>query len=167
MNIVNYIEKGWGLHELVRKSGYNLEQINGQWYADFPLEVQSLIDNYKLSDAIAYRQTESLRIAKSLRDKAVEGISSGEMAGWPIKLAEARAFMLDPTASTPMLSAEAHARGISVSDLVTKVGGNSSKFAALEAAIGGIDGKHRDALSKLTNFEDINSYDLTTGWPEV
>lgn len=167
MSEINYIEKGWGLHEAVKSAGYVLEQLNGVWHADVPTSVQSIIDSYTTADAIAYRYKECLTIAKTLRDKAVAGISSGEMAGWPIKLSEARAFVADPTVNTPMLTAEANARGISVADLVVKVGGNSSRFAALEAAIGGADGKHRDALSRLTTFEEINSYDLSVNWPEV
>lgn len=163
-----YTEKGSGLHDAVRAAGYRLEQVNGVWMADDPVAVQAIIDGYTVSDAIKSRQAECLAIAKGLRDRAIAGISAGEMAGWPIKLSEARAFAADPAnASTPMLAAEAAARGISVADLVSKVGGNSSRFAALEAAIGGADGRHRDALAALTTFEAVAAYDMTAGWPVV
>ena len=165
---INYIERGSGLHEAVRAAGHTLSQINGQWTADDAAAVQALIDGYTLAQAVAHRQAECLAIAKRLRDRAVAGISAGEMAGWPIKLAEARAYAADPAnAQTPMLAAEAAARGVTVADLVGKVGCNSARFAALEAAIGGADGRHRDALSKLSSFEAVADYDLTAGWPEV
>lgn len=168
MQAVIYTEKGAGLHDAVRSAGHMLIQRDGHWLADDAAAVQAIIDGYALAQAIAHRQAECLAIAKGLRDKAIAGISPGEMAGWPIKLAEARAYSADPsTAQTPMLSAEAAARGVTVAELVGKVGGNSARFAALEAAIGGTDGRHRDALSALTTFEDLAAYDLTVGWPMV
>lgn len=168
MTPIIYIEKGIGLHEAVRAAGYRLEQINGDWMADDPVAVQAIIYGYSVAQAIAHRQAECLAIAKGLRDKAIAGISPGEMAGWPIKLAEARAFAADPAnAQTPMLAAEAAARGVTVAELVGKVGGNSARFAALEASIGGTDGRHRDALAALTTFEAVAAHDLTAGWPVV
>lgn len=165
---IQYTEKGAGLHKAIQAAGHWLRQTDGQWVSSNDAAVQSIIDGYTLEQAIAHRQAECLAIAKGLRDKAVNGISAGEMAGWPIKLAEARAFATDPVnAQTPMLAAEAAARGVTVAELVGKVGGNSARFAALEAAIGGVDGRHRDALAKLTTFADVEAYDLTAGWPVV
>lgn len=166
--MINYVEKGMGLHEAIKLSGHWLRQVDSEWVSSDDAAVQDIIDGYSVAQAIAHRQAECLTIAKGIRDKAVVGISPGEMAGWPIKLAEARAFAADPAhAQTPMLAAEAAARGVTVTELVGKVGGNSTRFAALEAAIGGADGRHRDALSKLTTFDAIAAYDLTVGWPEV
>ena len=168
MSPIKYTEKGWGLHDAVRVAGHLLAEVNGVWLADDATAVQAIIDGYTLAHAIARRQADCLAIAKSLRDKAISGISQGEMAGWPLKLVEARAFAASPaTAQTPMLSAEAASRGVTVAELVGKVVGNSARFAGLEAAIGGTDGRHRDALARLTNFEDVASYDLTAGWPAV
>lgn len=165
---VQYTEKGVGLHTAIQAAGHWLRQTDGQWVSSNDAAVQAIIDGYTLEQAIAHRQAECLTLAKGLRDKVVNGISAGEMAGWPIKLAEARAFAADPAnAQTPMLAAEAAARGVTVAELVGKVGGNSTRFAALEAAIGGADGRHRDALTKLTTFEDVAAYDLTVGWPVV
>lgn len=168
MHPFTYVEKGQGLHTAFRAAGVQVVQLDGVWMASNAAEAESVVQAYTIEQAIAHRQAECLAIAKGLRDKAVSGISAGEMAGWPIKLAEARAFAADPAnAQTPMLAAEAAARGVTVAELVGKVGGNSTRFAALEAAIGGADGRHRDALAKLTTFEDVAAYDLTVGWPVV
>ena len=70
-------------------------------------------------------------------------------------------------AQAPMLSAEAAARGITLGAMLTRVQANANAFAALEAAIGGADGKHRDALAALQSFEAVLAYDLTAGWPVV
>lgn len=166
--MISYTEKGAGLHAAIESLGHWLRQVDGVWVSSDDAVVQSIIDSYSVAQAIAVRKAECLAIAKGLRDKAISGISAGEMAGWPIKLAEARAYAADPaTAQTPMLSAEAAARGVTVAELVGKVGGNSTRFAALEAAIGGADGRHRDALARLTSFEAVAAYDLTAGWPVV
>ena len=166
--MITYTEKGSGLHEAIQKAGHWLHQENGEWVSSNDAAVQAIIDAYSLQDAQAVKSAAVSDKAKALRDKAVRSISAGEMASWPIKLAEAAKFAqtgLD--ADAPMLTAEATARGISTAELVAKVGSNATGFAALEAMIGGIDGMHRDAIKLLTSFEDVAAYDYSTGWPEV
>ena len=166
--MINYIEKGAGLHTNIQKAGYALQEKNGVFVSSNDVAVQAIIDNYTLAQAQAYKSAEVSDKAKALRDKAVKAISVGEMASWPIKLAEAAKFAqtgLD--ADAPMLTAEATARGITTAALVAKVGGNATGFAGLEALIGGVDGMHRDAIKALTTFAEVSSYDYSTGWPEV
>lgn len=45
--MINYIEKGFGLHEEVARQGYKLYQLDGVWVADNEEVVQSIIDNYE------------------------------------------------------------------------------------------------------------------------
>lgn len=163
---INYTEKGAGLHEAIVAAGHWIEQRDGAWISSDDAAVQAIIDGYTLDQAKAVKQGEIMAHAKTLRDKVVSSISAGEMASWPIKLAEARAFAQGST-DTPMLAAEAAIRGITVLELVQKVGGNATGFSALEAQIGGADGKHRDAVKALTTFEAVNGYDFSAGWPAV
>lgn len=166
--MINYTDKGAGLTRAIQVAGFALREENGKFVSSDDASVQTIIDSYTLSDAQAYKCNEVSDKAKALRDKAVKSISAGEMASWPIKLAEAAKFAatgLDSDA--PMLTAEATARGITTADLVAKVGGNATGFAALEAMIGGVDGKHRDAIKALTTFEEVSAYDYSAGWPEV
>lgn len=170
--MINYTEKGPGLHELIRRSGWVFREENNTWtvLGDAAAEtaVQALIDGYTLEHVKAAKSLEVSLHAKSLRDKVVSTISAGEMASWPIKMAEAAKFAatLDP-ATAPMLSAEAAKRGITLQDLVIKVGGNGANFGGLETQIGGNDGRHRDAIKLLTTFEDVLNYDFSSGWPAV
>lgn len=114
------------------------------------------------------KQAEVSAYAKGLRDQVVKAISVGELASWSIKLSEASKYAQTGQASdAPMLDAEAVARGITLAELVGKVGGNATTFAGLEAAIAGADGRHRDAIKTLTTFEEVAAYDFSTGWPEV
>lgn len=99
--------------------------------------------------------------AKSMRDKVVSGISAGEMASWPIKLAEANA------GGGPMLTIEAQARGITVDALIARILGNAVGFSQLEATIAGNSGRHEDAIRAMTKIDEVVAYDMRDGWPEV
>lgn len=166
--MITYTEKGPGLHAAIAKAGHFLGEENGVFISSDDTAVQAIIDAYSLADAQAFKANEVSQLAKTLRDKAIKSISPGEMASWPIKLAEAARFAFTGLDSdAPMLTAEALARGITTAALVAKVGGNATVFAALEAEIGGIDGKHRDAIKALTTFEAVSGYDYSTGWPVV
>lgn len=166
--MIQYTEKGAGLHEAIARAGHVLVQIDGVWTASDEVAVQAIIDGYTLANAKAYATGEVLKRAKALRDKVVASVSPGEMASWPIKVAEAANFRATGNAAQcPMLSIEAQARAVTLEALVTKVEGNSLRLSTVEALIGGADGKHRDAIAALTTFEAINAYDYSAGWPEV
>lgn len=133
-----------------------------------PVAAQLFIDAFTLDDARAEVKAKISAHAYTLRNRVISGISAGEMASWPIKLAEARAFAEGATAEQcPMLSSEAAARGVTLAELVSKVSSNATTFAGLEATIAGVDGKHRDAIAALNTFQDIADYNWLTGWPEV
>ena len=166
--MISYAEKGYGLHEAIRRAGHTLREENGAWVSSNDAEVQAIIDGYTLDDAKAVKAQEISDHAKALRDKVIRSISAGEMASWPIKLAEAAKYAQTGQASdAPMLAAEAQARGIELVALVQKVGGNATTFASLESAIAGVDGKHRDAIKALATFDEVSAYDYLTGWPVV
>lgn len=166
--MISYTEKGIGLHDRVLAAGHQLHCVNGVWESDNDVDVQAIIDGYTLDHAKSAKCIEVSAVAKTLRDKAISTISAGEMASWSIKLSEAAKFSASgDVAQCPMLSAEALSRGITVAALAAKVGGNATMFSALEAQIGGNDGRHRDAIKLLTTFDDIARYDFSSGWPAV
>lgn len=166
--MINYTEKGHGLHEAIASAGYVLREENGTWTSSNDAAVQAIIDGYTLDDAKAHKSAQASAHAKMLRDKVIRTISAGEMASWPIKLSEAAKYALTgQDADAPMLAAEAAARGITLAALVAKVGENATTFAGLEAAIAGIDGAHRDAIKACATFEAVAAYDFSTGWPGV
>ena len=166
--MIDYTEKGHGLHHRISALGYQLREENGVFVSSDDTAVQALIDAYSIEDAQAFKSNEVSLLAKALRDKVIKAVSPGEMASWPIKLAEAARFAVTGLDSDAlMLTAEATARGISTAALVAKVGSNATVFAALEAEIGGVDGRHRDAIKALITFESVSAYDFSAGWPEV
>lgn len=123
----------------------------------------------KLQSAISAKLTEIDRLAKSKRDAIIaDYYSPGEMASWPIKRAEALAYQSAAAATdadAPALAAEAAVRGITTSDLVTKVLTNSALLINLEAQIAGTAGKHRDAVAAMTTTQSVRGYDITANWP--
>jgi hypothetical protein len=165
---INYIEKGIGLHQAIAAAGHAFAQIDGVWTSSDDAAVQAIIDAYTLEQAKSEKCAHVSAHAKALRDKVVFMISTGEMASWPIKASEAAKFGVSGDASQcPMLSGEAASRGVTVAVLVAKVNGNAARFEAAESAIGGTDGRHRDAIAQLATFEAVAAYDFSTGWPVV
>lgn len=68
---------------------------------------------------------------------------------------EARAYAADPTASTPLLSALAQARGISLPDLVERVLAKADAFAVASGSIIGQRQALEDRLDACTTLEDV------------
>ena len=165
---ITYTEKGSGMHAAINAAGHWLEQRDGVWRSSDDTAVQVIIDDYSLDAAKSEMSKQVSAHAKLLRDRVVADISMGELASWPVKLAEAGRFVeTGSSANCPMLAGEAAARGVSLAVLVGKVGGNALGFSAIEAAIGGADGKHRDAIKIITSFHDLALYDCSAGWPGV
>lgn len=152
----------------VLAAGHWVQMVDNVLTTSDDVAVQALIDGYTLDDAKAEKCALVLAHAAKLRDAVTAGISAGEMAAWPIKRAEAERYDLEgEQAQCPMLTREAECRGITLAELAAKVNANAARFEAAEAAIGGTDGKHRDAINALTTFETVAAYDFSIGWPEV
>lgn len=166
--MINYIEKGHGLHGAIASAGYNLREENGAWVADDEAAVQAIIDRYTVADAAAAVCALIDGEARRLRDKAVKSISPGEMASWPVKRAEAERYLATgEAADAPMLAAEAESRGVTLAAVAIRVKAAGERFSRLEAEISGTAGRHKDALRAQTSFEGVAAYDWSTGWPVV
>jgi hypothetical protein len=165
---INYTEKGAGLHDAIAAAGHWLAQIDGVWQSSDAAAVQAIIDDYTLDRAKDAKCRQVLAHAKALRDAVVAQASAGEMASWPIKRAEALRYGTEGgSGNYPLLSQEATERGITLAALVAKVNVNAARFSMAEAAIGGADGRHRDAIMALPDFDAVARYDFSIGWPEV
>jgi hypothetical protein len=76
---------------------------------------------------------------------------------------EARAFLADALAATPMIDALATNRGIDKAELAGRIIAKADYFAAYTGAVIG----HRQKLEDQVNAEnaDLNAIDPLTGWP--
>lgn len=120
--------------------------------------------SFSLDDAKEYMCALVDSRAKQVRDAIIAGYSAGEMASWPIKIAEAKSYN-GADASAPNLAAEAVARGVSTQVLVDKVLAKASMLAQGEAQTAGANGRHRDAIKALADFDAVADYDYSIGWP--
>ena len=162
--MIDYIEKGAGLHRAVAAAGHWLEQRDGVWISSDDTAVQAIIDGYTLAQAKTEKRREVSAVARQKYNLVTAGISAAEMAGWPILLSEAVAYRASGIVGASIHS-EATIRGIGVADLVTKIEGNAAAFQSARAAIAGTDGKKRDEIDALETFEAVAAYDINGGWP--
>jgi hypothetical protein len=162
--MIDYVEKGAGLHRAVTDAGHWLEQRDGVWISSDDDAVQRIIDDYTLEQAKAEKRREVSAVARQKYNLVTAGISAAEMAGWPILLSEAVAYRASGIVGAAIHS-EATIRGIGVADLVTKIEGNAAAFQSARAAIAGTDGKKRDEIDALETFEAVAAYDINGGWP--
>ena len=78
---------------------------------------------------------------------------------------EARAYAADATASTPLLSALAQARGISLPDLVERVLAKASAFAVASGSIIGQRQALEDRLDACTTLEEVQGITVNISMP--
>mgnify|MGYP000420642600 CR=1 FL=1 len=78
---------------------------------------------------------------------------------------EARAYAADPTASTPLLSALAQARGIPLPDLVERVLAKADAFAVASGSIIGQRQALEDRLDACTTLEDVQGITVNISMP--
>ena len=78
---------------------------------------------------------------------------------------EARAYAADPTASTPLLSALAEARGISLPDLVERVLAKADAFAVASGSIIGQRQALEDRLDACTTLEEVQGITVNISMP--
>ena len=86
-----------------------------------------------------------------------------ERESWATQQREARAWLVDNTAATPMLSAMATARGITLAVMVGKVMENVALF---EAAAGQILGQQQALLDQVYAVTDFDIM-WATAWPKI
>lgn len=78
-----------------------------------------------------------------------------ERDSWPKQEAEARAYLADTTSPTPLLTAIATARGISVADLAARVIANADVYAVAGGEIIGRKQARMDAISAAVASNDV------------
>ena len=78
---------------------------------------------------------------------------------------EAEAYAADPTASTPLLSALAQARGVPLPDLVERVLAKADAFAVASGSIIGQRQALKDRLDACTTLEEVQGITVNISMP--
>lgn len=172
--MITWIEKA-GLGEKIAAAGHSVvhsfdEKGVGKWITSNDSAVQGIIDGYTLTEAQDFVAIKIEFHAMQLRETFVtkRRYAAAEMASWFLKRAEAKAAQASGQASdAPTLQAVATRRGVTLVSVVNRVLANAAAFEALEAAIDGQCGKHKDAVKAAATFDAVNTYDWRAGWPNV
>jgi hypothetical protein len=115
---------------------------------------------------------EKIRAAAALQiDRAAEvtrlrylTAGSGQAITYTAKVEEAKAYLADNSVSTPFLSAEASAVGMTVSDLVSEVLEKASDWTIIGARIEGARMGAKAALGKASNLAEVANA-VAVDWP--
>lgn len=98
-----------------------------------------------------------------LRARVIGKVSPFEAASWGLKLSEALA------GGGKILKDEAKDRKVSEANIVQRVLANYSAWAAMESAISGVSGMHKDAVRALAagdaKASAVLDYDWRSDWP--
>lgn len=108
-------------------------------------------------EAKAAKLSEINKAADKIMAALISIYPDREISTFDKQEAEARAYMADPTAPTPLLSALAKARGISMDELVKRVIAKADAFAAASGYIIGQRQALEDQLDTCKTLEEVQS----------
>lgn len=94
----------------------------------------------------------------STRMEAIKvGYPAEEVQSWDKQESEARAYTASSSATTPLLSALATARGIALADLAARVIAKADAFAAVSGAIIGKRQRYEDQVAAATDAPTVEA----------
>lgn len=164
--MIQYTEKGPGLHAAITRAGEWLREENGQWISSDDAVVQAIIDGY--DPAPPARAAKWLEI-QAERDRRKE-------AGY---LAAGHRFHSDPSSRIQQLGLVMMGANMPPGIQWKTLGGGFVPMtralagaifqatAAADAALFAAAESHRAATEAMTDWQAIAAYDATTGWPAV
>ena len=120
--MINYTEKGHGLHEAIANAGHKLWNEDRAWKSTDDVAVQAIIDSY---DPLNYEQLNAkIRIIEQI-DAHTESLKKSypfiEKEIFAYQKIEAEAHTLDSNAPTPTIDSIAASRGSSREDQLAVV----------------------------------------------
>lgn len=156
--MINYIEKGYAMHEWLSSQGVNLVNRDGVFVSNAPDEqVNQLIAGYN-----PWPAEKAVKFAEIDSDfeSAVSSLTAGwpqhEIQTWSKQEAEARAFTANPASPTPMLATIASTRGLTVAELAQRVIRDADAFTNASAYYVGLRHKARQRVQALPDSGAID-----------
>lgn len=152
--MINYIEKGFGLHQHLANNACYLEQNqDGSWVSNLSDEATNgLIQSYNPWVKEKANKFAEIDIAfQKTIDGLTAGWPEGEIKTWAKQETEAIALQSNPAAITPFLTMIAAQRGITVPDLASRVLRDSTAFSNASAYYVGLRHKARQLVQALPN----------------
>ena len=98
----------------------------------------------------------SIRVKGELKLAAVQHpYSDNEVKTWSIQVEEAKAYLANNAASTPLITALAENRNITVAELVAKIMENATAFSTASGNILGQQQKYLDSVQTATDLKGL------------
>ena len=116
-------------------------------------------------------QTKAAKLSEinAAADRAIATLTATypdrEISTFDKQESEARAYAADPTASTPLLSALAQARGVPLDELVRRVLAKADAFAVASGSIIGQRQALEDRLDACTTLEEVQGITVNISMP--
>lgn len=155
--MINYTEKGLGLHEEVARNGYRLWKLDGEHYSSNDVEVQKIIDSYDpLPKAKESKKAEILKDSNDILDAMIlSKYPRFEVDTWQNQKADSEAYILDNNATTLTLDALASQRGTTKLATATKILEKAAQFAVISAKYAGERQRLEDLVDAATTVEQV------------
>lgn len=163
---INYIEKGYGLHEAIRAAGHRLENVNGVWVASDEAVVQAIINSF---DPLPAAKLAKWRQIQAERDRLK---NAGYLVG-------GNRFHSDPDSRIQQLGLVLMGAGLPAGIMWKTMAGNFvqmtpalaqgifSTTANADTQVFAAAETHRAAVNALTTLEAVETYNFSSGWPAV
>lgn len=143
-------------------------ELQAQYEAD-PSQFEQLVDPepvpLTLEEAKAAKLAEINAACQSTLEALTPTYPERELTTFDKQESEARAYLADATASTPLLSALAAARGIELADLVQRVIAKADAFAVASGSIIGQRQALEDRLDAAQTVEDVRAIVVSISMP--
>lgn len=164
--MIQYTEKGVGLHQAIRAAGHWLREENGQWVSSNDAAVQAIIDGY--DPAAPARAAKWLEIQAERERRKNAGYAAG-----------GHRFHSDPDSRIQQLGLVMMGAGLPAGIQWKTLGGGFVTMtpqlagaifqatAAADTAIFAAAEAHRAAINAMSDWRAIEAYDFSGGWPAV
>lgn len=164
--MINYVEKGSGLHEKIQAEGHWLMQMDGIWKSSNDEVVQSIIDSYNPLIKLKKEKHDQIQVHRELlknsgylvqgyrfhsdRDSRIQQLGLVMMGN-----------NIPPGLMWKTLSGEfvEMTPGLAMSIFQTTAGN--------DAVLHGYGEQRRSQLANLQTVQEVEDFDVTAGWPVV
>jgi hypothetical protein len=164
--MINYTEKGSTLHAAIQKAGHSLREENGVWVSSNDEAVQAIIDSF---DPLPGAKLAKWREIQAERDhRTVSGYLVGGNrfhSDQPSRTQQLGLVIMGANLPTGIMWKTMDGAFVSMTPQLA--GQIFQTTAGADAAIFGAAEAHRAAVNAMTDWQAIQAYNHTSGWPAL
>lgn len=166
MQPINYVEKGFGLHEAFRAAGVNVIEQNGVWLADDPVAAQAIIDGYDALDAARKQKWVEIKAKReAVKYAGVPIVSVGKVIDTDEGARTQQLGLVMMGASLPSGLLWKFADNTLVPMTPTLAQEVMATTAARDMAVFSVAETYRAQINAMTDWQAVLALDISGGWP--